>query len=90
MNFGPNDKSPPFGDVWEVRFQVTKGEFLGAPMVGIYGSLFVLDGGSPGAGNDGVDEGFADPLIEFCGTNDDAGKINLEPVIAGNFTVHEK
>ena len=88
-NLGPNKNDDGFsGNVWEVRFQVAKGSFLGASLAGAYGSLFVLDGGRPGSGNDGIDEGFADPGSEFCG-GDDADSYNLEPVVAGNFTVHE-
>jgi len=77
------------GGVWEVRFIVTKatGLALAAELLGGHGSLFVLDGGSPGAGNDMIDEGFADPDTAACG-GVDAGRIGLEPVLAGNFTVH--
>ena len=63
----------------------------GLPLSGAYGSLFVSDGGSPGAGNDGIDEGFADPLNPLCGLdmNEDAKSYSLEPVVAGNFKVKE-
>ena len=87
MNIGPAHNAGFSGDVWEVRFLVTKGKGIGLPLVGFYGSLFVFDGGSPGAGNDGIDEGFADLTSKACGGLD-AAQHNLEAVIAGNFTVH--
>ncbi len=52
------------------------------------GRLFVSDGGSPGAGNDMIDEGFADLDSADCG-GVDADRRNPEPVLAGNFTVHQ-
>jgi hypothetical protein len=76
------------GGVWEVRFLVTKATGFAVPLLDGYGSLFVSDGGSPGAGNDMIDEGFADPGSADCGGTD-AASHSLEPVIAGNFTVHQ-
>ena len=76
------------GDVWEVRFLVTIGRGIGFDLVGAYGSLFVLDGGSPGAGNDWIDEGFAAPAQPECG-GADAAAHGLEPVVAGDFKVKE-
>jgi hypothetical protein len=73
--------------VWEVRFEVTKATGLAGSLFGGYGSLFVSDGGSPGAGNDSIDEGFADPDNQACG-GIDATNSSPEPVLAGNFTVH--
>ena len=72
-------------DVWEVRFQVTH---VGGPFnplqVGNYGSLFVQDNGTPST-LDMADESFAKPGESGCGVD---GPIGLEPVLAGNFTVH--
>jgi hypothetical protein len=76
-------------DTWEVRFEVTKASGFAAGLLTFYGSLFVKDGGTPGAGNDWIDEGFADPEGADCG-GPDADSYNLEPVVAGNFNVHEK
>ena len=74
-------------DVWEVRFLVTNATGFAVPLLEGYGSLFVLDGGSPGAGNDMIDEGFAETGSADCGGTD-AASYSLEPVIAGNFKVH--
>ena len=88
MNIGPTHNAGFSGDVWEVRFMVTIGRGVGFGLVGSYGSLFVLDGGSPGAGNDGIDEGFGALTDPDCGRVD-ADNHNLEDVIAGNFKVKE-
>ena len=71
-------------DVWEIRFQVNRsaGEF--AVPVGSFGSIFVQDNGTPGAGNDLVDESFANLGVPGCGVD---GPFGLEPVLAGDFTV---
>ena len=76
-------------DWWEVRFLVTQatGQAALDGLLGGYGSLFVEDGGSPGAGNDFIDEGFGDTGNPECG-GDDATSSSPEPVLSGNFTVH--
>ncbi len=75
-------------NVYEVRFKITH---VGGPFnqleVGQYGSLFVQDNGTPGAGNDLVDESFANLGDENCDVD---GPFGLEPVLAGNFTDHTR
>lgn len=82
--------------VWEVRFEVVRADGTAAPLMDLgfpaHGSLFVFDGGSPGAGNDGIDESFegtslADPS---CGLEAVLAEMSLEPVLAGNFSVRSR
>jgi hypothetical protein len=81
----PNDAevADPLGDVWEIRFQITRitGQVL--PPVPIYGSVFVQDGGQ----TDFADESFSTATIlnPSCAVNPFFG---LEPHLAGNITVH--
>lgn len=71
-------------DVWEVRFQITRVDGPGLT-VGNYGSLFVQDNSAFPGEVDMGDESFANPLNAACGID---GPFGLEPVLAGNFTVH--
>jgi hypothetical protein len=77
--------------VWEVRFRVTEGSGSGLGLVGFHGSIFVLDDGSPGAGNDMIDESFELGSLTnpACGLAAVLDEMSLELVLAGNFTVHD-
>jgi len=81
----PNDAevADPAGDVWEIRFQITKAKGVELPPFAIYGSVFVQDGGSA----DFADETFSAATITdpSCAVNPFFG---LEPHLAGNITVH--
>jgi hypothetical protein len=85
---GDDVEADPAGDVWEIRFEITRaeadGEDIELPDFPIYGSLFVQDGGK----DDFVDETFDDATIIFpdCAINPFFG---LEPLLNGNITVHE-
>jgi hypothetical protein len=72
---------------WEIRFQVTRSAGVFPVEVDQYGSLFVQDNGKPGTEGppDMADESFDKADDPTCGLDLSFG---LEPVIAGNFTVH--
>ena len=76
--------------VWEVRFEVVRAAGAADGLVGAYGSVFVFDGGNPGAGNDFIDESFSTPADEECGNLVEGTDFGLEPVIAGNFKVRQR
>jgi len=76
--------------VWEVRFMVTAASGLASGLESSYGSMFVADGGDPGAGNDMIDESFANSGDPNCGTFTEGVDFGLEEVVAGNFEVKIK
>ena len=71
-------------DVWEIRFMVTKSSNTDQLPEGAFGSLFVQDNGTPGVFDFG-DESFA-AAGPNCAQDVECA---LEPLLKGNFTVHE-
>ena len=74
------------GGTWEVRFELSKATGAVAGLLGLHGGIFLSDGGSPGANNDMVGEDLNPPFTAQCR---DSVPVNLEPLFAGNFTVHQ-
>ncbi len=81
----PNDgvDADPDGDVWEIRFRITRAKGVVLPTDPVHGSFFVQDGGRA----DFADESFAQVTVgdPACANNPFFG---LEPHLDGNIRVH--